>query len=99
MQKMEGEKLTPITYQAEMRMDLAAERDYMFSHVYKQEKMRFYNLNMHGVDWEAMTAAYRKFLPHVNNNFDFQEVLSEYLGELNVFYNEAVSQMPENGHH
>lgn len=84
MQKMEGEKLTPITYQAEMRMDLAAERDYMFSHVYKQEKMRFYNLNMHGVDWEAMTAAYRKFLPHVNNNFDFQEVLSEYLGELNV---------------
>ena len=22
-----------------------------------------------------------------------------YMGELNVFYNEAVSQMPENGHH
>ena len=84
MQKMEGEKLKPITYQAEMRMDLAAERDYMFNHVYKQEKQRFYNLNMHGIDWEAMTAAYRKFLPHVNNNYDFQEVLSEYLGELNV---------------
>ena len=84
MQKMEGEKLKPITYQAEMRMDLAAERDYMFNHVYKQEKQRFYNLNMHGIDWEAMTAAYRKFLPHVNNNYDFQEVISEYLGELNV---------------
>ena len=84
MQKMEGEKLKPITYQAEMRLDLAAERDYMFNHVYKQEKQRFYNLNMHGIDWEAMTAAYRKFLPHVNNNYDFQEVLSEYLGELNV---------------
>ena len=86
MQKMElaGEKLKPITYQAEMRMDLAAERAYMFDHVYKQEKVRFYNLNMHGVDWEAMTAAYRKFLPHISNNYDFQELLSEYLGELNV---------------
>lgn len=84
MQKMEGEKLSPITYQADMRMDLAAERDYMFSHVYKQEKERFYNLNMHGVDWDAMTDAYRKFMPHINNNYDFQEMLSEYLGELNV---------------
>lgn len=97
MQKMEGEKLTPITYQAEMRMDLAAERDYMFSHVYKQEKMRFYNLNMHGVDWEAMTAAYRKFLPHVNNNFDFQEVLSEYLGELNVSHTGGRYYAPVSG--
>lgn len=97
MQKMEGEKLTPITYQAEMRMDLAAERDYMFSHVYKQEKMRFYNLNMHGVDWEAMTAAYRKFLPHVNNNFDFQEVLSEYLGELNVSHTGGRYYAPASG--
>ena len=50
----------------------------------KQEQKRFYNVNMHGVNWEAMTAAYRKFLPHINNNYDFAELLSEYLGELNV---------------
>ena len=56
----------------------------MFNHVYKQVQKRFYNLNMHGVDWDAMTAAYRKFLPHIDNNYDFAELLSELLGELNV---------------
>ena len=86
MQKMstDSESLKPVSYQANVKMDLAAERDYMFNHVYKQEQKRFYNLNMHGVDWDAMTAAYRKFLPHIDNNYDFAELLSEYLGELNV---------------
>lgn len=86
MQKMgtDSESLKPISYQAHVKMDLAAERDYMFNHVYKQEQKRFYNLNMHGIDWDSMTKAYRKFLPHIDNNYDFAELLSEYLGELNV---------------
>ena len=86
MQKMDlsGETLKPINYKAEMKMDLAAEREYMFDHVYKQQQKRFYNTNMHGVNWDTMSAAYRKFLPHINNNYDFAELLSEWLGELNV---------------
>ena len=86
MQKMDAKSdaLKSINYQAEMRMDLAAEREAMFNHVYKQQQKRFYNLNMHGVDWDTMTAAYRKFLPHIDNNYDFAELLSEWLGELNV---------------
>lgn len=86
MQKMDtkSEKLTPIKFQANLKMDLAAEREYMFNHVYLTEKKRFYEVKMHGVDWESLTSAYRKFLPHINNNYDFAELLSEYLGELNV---------------
>lgn len=86
MQKMDmgSDKLTAVNYKAEMKMDLADEREYMFDHVYKQQQKRFYNTNMHGVEWEAMTAAYRKFLPHIGNNYDFAELLSEWLGELNV---------------
>ena len=86
MQKMDAKSdaLKSISYQAEMKMDLAAEREAMFDHVYKQHQKRFYNLNMHGIDWDAMTAAYRKFLPHIDNNYDFVELLSEWLGELNV---------------
>ena len=79
-----GKMLEPISVNAEMEMDLAAEREYMFNHVYRQEKERFYNEKMHGVDWEMFTAEYRKFLPHIKNNYDFSELLSEYLGELNV---------------
>ena len=82
--KAGSKNLEPISVRAEMTMDLAAEREYMFNHVYRQEKERFYNKGMHGVDWEMMTSAYRKFLPYINNNFDFAELLSEYLGELNV---------------
>ena len=81
---LKSDKLDNISYQADLKMDLAAEREYMFNHVYRQEQKRFYNLTMHGVDWDAMSAAYRKFLPHINNNYDFAEMLSEWLGELNV---------------
>ena len=86
MQKMDmsSNELKPVNFRASMKMDLAAEREYMFDHVYKQQQKRFYNLNMHGVDWDAMSAAYRKFLPHIGNNYDFAELLSEWLGELNV---------------
>ena len=76
--------LEPVSVSTMMEMDLAAEREYMFNHVYRQEKERFYNEKMHGVDWEMLTAEYRKFLPHIRNNYDFAELLSEYLGELNV---------------
>lgn len=81
---MASDELKPVTYRAQAKMDLAAEREYMFNHVYKQQKKRFYNTDMHGVDWDAMSAAYRKFLPHIDNNYDFAELLSEWLGELNV---------------
>ena len=79
-----GKGLESISVRSDMVMDLAAEREYMFDHVYRQEKERFYNTKMHGIDWEMLTATYRKFLPHINNNYDFAELLSEYLGELNV---------------
>ncbi len=86
MQKINlgSERRTPITYSAEMKLDLAAERAYMFDRVRRQEAKRFYEKNMHGVDWVKMTKAYEKFLPYINNNYDFSELLSELLGELNV---------------
>lgn len=86
MQKMDAssDALKPISYRAEMKMDPAAEREYMFDYVCREEAARFYDAGMHGVDWNAMTAAYRKFLPHINNKYDFAELLSELLGELNV---------------
>ena len=87
--------LEPISVRAEMSMDLAAEREYMFNHVYRQEKERFYNEKMHGVDWEMYTAEYRKFLPYINNNYDFSELLSEYLGELNVSHTGSGYRAPK----
>ncbi len=78
------DKTTAVTYSASMNIDRAAERRYMFDNIEREERERFYTADMHGVDWEAMTKAYRKFLPHINNNYDFAEMVSEWLGELNV---------------
>lgn len=77
-------KAKAITYRATKKLDPAAERAYMFDNVEREERERFYTADMHGVDWSSMTADYRKFLPHINNNYDFAELLSELLGELNV---------------
>ena len=39
---------------------------------------------MHGVDWAAMKTAYASFLPFIDNNRDFAELISEMQGELNA---------------
>ncbi len=67
-----------------LEVDLEAERAYMFDRIYRQEKERFYDVAMHGVDWEGLCDNYRRFLPSINNNYDFAEMTSELLGELNV---------------
>ena len=93
--KKDAKSLESIPVKTEMFVDLAAEREYMFNHVYRQEKERFYNKGMHGVDWEGLTAAYRKFLLYIGNNYDFAELLSEYLGELNVSHTGSGYRAPQ----
>ena len=51
---------------------------------------------MHGVDWENLTEHYRRFLPHISNNYDFATLLSEMLGELNVSHTGGRYTAPAN---
>ena len=85
MMKIEkGDKTTPITYNAQMKLDLAAEREYMLRHVAKQINKKIFRTDYNGCDWDLMVQNYAHFLPHIANNYDFAELLSELLGELNV---------------
>lgn len=59
-------------------------RAYLFDHIWKQTKDKLYDPNMNGADWDALYQDYKKYLPHINNNYDFAEMASELLGELNV---------------
>lgn len=79
-----GKNTDPVKFTAEKTLDPAAERKFMFDFVETEERERFYTTDMHGVDWTRMSNDYRKFLPHIYNNYDFAELLSEWLGELNV---------------
>lgn len=87
--KIEGKKVTPIKYEARFEHQPAKERAYIFDHVVKQTENKFYDVKMHGVDWQGYATEYRKFLPHINNNYDFAEMLSELLGELNASHTGA----------
>ncbi len=81
---IEAGTFSPITASGRYEIDRAAERTYMFDNIYYQVAARFYDKNLHGVDWTMYWQAYRRFLPHINNNYDFSEMASEWLGELNV---------------
>ena len=84
MGKLANDKVTPITYTATVKMNTAREREYMYEHVHREVAQRFYNTTMHGCDWDATMKNYRKFLPYITNNYDFANLLSEALGELNA---------------
>ena len=77
-------KLSPIKFNAELETNYPRERDYMFEHMWRQVEKKFYDPNLHGVDWKFYKSEYARFLPHINNNFDFAEMMSELLGELNA---------------
>ena len=72
-----------IAFSGEFEYRPAQEREYIFNHIWKQVQEKFYDPQIHGIDWAGYKATYAKFLPHIDNNFDFQEMLSELLGELN----------------
>ncbi|MDE6556087.1 MAG: peptidase S41, partial [Duncaniella sp.] len=77
-------KTENITYSARQKIYPEAEREYMYGSMVNEESERFYDPDMHGVDWKALSDSYRRFLPHISNNADFAEMASELLGELNV---------------
>ena len=72
-----------ISFNGDFEYKPAQEREYIFNHIWKQVEEKFYVADIHGVDWKKYKETYAKFLPHIDNNFDFQELLSEMLGELN----------------
>lgn len=86
LQKIEtkGGKATPIKYDATMELDRAAEREYMYNHIFLQESKRLFRRDHNGADFEQIKKDFHPFLAHINNNYDFAELMSEVLGELNV---------------
>lgn len=80
----EGWKKESVSFSGELTIDLNAERESMFNHVWLRTKAMFYTSTFHGAPWDQLYAEYRKFLPHVSNGYEFSELLSEMLGELNV---------------
>jgi len=72
-----------INFEASFNYRPAEERAYIFDHCWRQVKEKFYDPTIRGIDWQMYHDNYARFLPYINNNYDFADMLSELLGELN----------------
>lgn len=79
-----GGNISNISFSGTQEIDLVKEREYLYDYILDQEEKRFLVEDMFGTDWKGLGKNSRKFLPHINNNYDFSEMASELLGELNV---------------
>ena len=81
---LDSEKATPVGLLANLDLDEAQERAYMFEHIWRQTLKKFLDVKMHGVDWQALKTEYARFLPYIGDDRDFAELCSEMQGELNA---------------
>jgi tricorn protease len=87
-------KVEPVKFVAEKELIPAAEQAYLFEHIWRQVKEKFYVKDLNGVDWDYYKKVYEKFLPFISDNRDFAEMESELLGELNASHTGCYN-MPE----
>ncbi|WP_052496516.1 S41 family peptidase [Pedobacter lusitanus] len=80
----EDGKVTPVVINSDMQLNAMGEREYILDHAWKQVKKKFFDPNLQGVDWDYYHTNYKQFLPYITNDYDFQILLSEFLGELNA---------------
>ncbi len=85
----ESGKPEPIAVNTEMVLNYTAEKQYIFDHSWRQFKQKLIFPDLNGVDWESYYKVYKRFVPYINNNYDFAEMLSEMLGEVNVSHTGA----------
>ena len=82
-------KREAVPISGELALDVAAEREAMFDHVWRKVRDTFYARGYHGIDWTAIRPVYAKHLPHIGTQHEFAEMLAEMLGELNISHSGA----------
>ena len=84
----------PVNFSGDYEFKPQAERHYIFEHCWKQVREKFYDPAIHGVDWQYYHDNYAAKLDGINNDFDFADLLSEMLGELNASHTGARFRAP-----
>jgi tricorn protease len=73
-----------VTYTASIPVDKRLLRAQVFNEGWRIMKDRFYDSEMHGVNWSAMRARYASLLDYVVDQEDLQNVMMMMIGELNA---------------
>jgi tricorn protease len=73
-----------INFTARVEVDHRAERKQVFDESWRVMKHRFYDPDMHGVDWNKMRQVYEPLLNYVGDREELHNVISQMIGELNA---------------
>jgi len=78
-----------INFNVRVRIDHAAEWAEMFDDGWRTMKYRFYDPQMHGMDWDAARAKYRPLVDYVGDRQELLNIVNEMIGELNASHTGA----------
>jgi len=84
IQKVTNGTSKPVSFKADYEYRPAELRSGIFEHTWQQVKDKFYVADLQGTDWQYYHDNYSRFLPYITNNYDYAEMMSEMLGELNA---------------
>jgi tricorn protease len=73
-----------IAFTVRLEVDNEAERRQVFEEGWRVMKNRFYDRNMHGVNWAAAKDTYESLLPNIVDNDELHVVMMQMIGELNA---------------
>ena len=81
---LSSKKKEEIAFEFSVTVDRQAEWRQIFEESWRIMQYRFYDPNMHGVDWVAIRDRYRPLLKYVGQNDDVYDLSNEMIGELNA---------------
>ena len=73
-----------VTISAQVKIDPATEWRRMYFSAIRQQKIRFYDPKVHGVDLDALGKRYEPFLANLKSRSDLNYLFTEIFGEISV---------------
>jgi tricorn protease len=78
-----------INFTVRVRVDRPAEWAEMFDDAWRTMKYRFYDPQMHGMNWDAARTKYRPLVEYVGDRQELLNIINEMIGELNASHTGA----------
>ena len=73
-----------LNFTAKVEVDHRAEREQVFNESWRVMKFRFYDPQMHGVDWNKMRQTYEPLIAYTADQEEMHNIVSQMIGELNA---------------
>ncbi len=78
-----------LNFNVRVRVDRPTEWAEMFDDAWRTMKYRFYDPQMHGMNWDAARAKYRPLVEFVGDRQELLNIVNEMIGELNASHTGA----------